>query len=113
MLVRWFVNFLLALSRRIRTLAPLLLFLGCVFLHGGCTSCTVETPPLPLGVIACKPQHPTLPTASQPVSEASDIETVSAGTIPVSFSTTSAAMRLSSFDCDLSPGEEASNPPFR
>ncbi|HLM71735.1 MAG TPA: SpvB/TcaC N-terminal domain-containing protein, partial [Polyangiaceae bacterium] len=90
MLLRWFAVFLLVLSRRTRTLAPLLFFLGAVFLNGGCSSCTNEVRPTPQGVIACKPQHPTLPTVSLSASEASDIETVSAGMIPVSFSTTSA-----------------------
>src|SRR4028119_477432 len=87
MVVRWLLHLLSTVGRRIsRALAPLLLFLGCVFLHGSCT-CTAEIPPPPQGVIACKPQHRTLATAS---SSASDIETASAGTIPVTFSTTSA-----------------------
>src|SRR4028118_473867 len=87
MWVRWLLHFLSVVSRRAsRTLAPFLLFLGSVFLQGSCT-CTEEAPLPPQGVLACTPQHPTMPPASP---SASDMETASTGTIPVTFSTTSA-----------------------
>jgi hypothetical protein len=81
MWVRWLLNVLSTVTRRIcRTLTPFLLFLGSVvFLQGSCT-CTGEAPLPPEGVLACKPQHPTLPPASP---SASDMETASAGTLPV------------------------------
>jgi hypothetical protein len=87
MLVRWFLHFLSTVSRRAFRLAPFVLFLASVFFHGSCMCSTGEPPPPPQDVIACKPQHPTLPTASL---AASEIETAAAGTIPVTFSTTSA-----------------------
>ncbi|NUQ77807.1 MAG: type IV secretion protein Rhs, partial [Polyangiaceae bacterium] len=67
-------------------LLPFVLFLACVVLSGGCT-CAGEAPPPPRTVIACKPQHPVLSSKSQLTP---DIETASAGALPVNFSTTSA-----------------------
>jgi len=88
MAIRWFLISLSTVVRRgFRTLAPVVLFLGCVFLHGSCTCAAGETPPPPQGVIACLAQHPTLPTAAPGGSE---VETAAVGTMPVTFSTTSA-----------------------
>ncbi|NUQ77951.1 MAG: type IV secretion protein Rhs, partial [Polyangiaceae bacterium] len=69
-----------------RWLLPLVMFLACVVLSGGCT-CAGEAPPPPRNVIACKPQHPVLSSQSQ---SAPPIETVAAGALPVNFSMTSA-----------------------
>lgn len=68
-----------------RALAPLVMVLACVVLHGGCTCAAPGSPP-PSGVIACKPQHPTRATVP---AAASEVETVAAGSVPVSFSVTS------------------------
>ena len=62
------------------------MFLACVAFSGACT-CAAEIPqPLPPGVIACKPQHPTRATVP---AAASEVETVAVGSVPASFSVTS------------------------
>ncbi|NUQ77574.1 MAG: hypothetical protein HUU21_28890, partial [Polyangiaceae bacterium] len=68
-----------------RAVLPFVLFLACVVFSGGCM-CAGEAAPIPRGVIVCKPQHAKLPTA---LVVASDIDTASAGAIPMSFSATS------------------------
>ncbi|HZF48134.1 MAG TPA: SpvB/TcaC N-terminal domain-containing protein, partial [Polyangiaceae bacterium] len=75
------------MRRGSRTLAPVVLFLGCVFLHGGCTCADNNPLPPQPGVIACLPQHPGRPAI---VPSTSEIATAAVGTIPVTFSTTSA-----------------------
>jgi hypothetical protein len=107
MAVRWVLHFVSIVTRRAsRKLAPLLLFFGCVLLNSSCT-CIAETPPPPQGVIACKPQHPTLPPASP---SASDIETASAGAIPVRFSTTSAGEASLEIQLRSVPGRRGVEP---
>jgi hypothetical protein len=88
MAIRWFlISLSTVVQRGLRTLAPVVLFFGCQFLYGGCT-CTDDSPlPPQPGVIACLPQHPGRPAI---VPSASEIETAAVGTIPVTFSTTSA-----------------------
>jgi hypothetical protein len=70
--------------RAFRVLAPLVMFLVCVVLQGGCT-CTVDGPPPPRGLIVCRPQHPTRPTVTKTSAEG-EVETVAAGSAPGSFS---------------------------
>ena len=68
---------------------PFVLLLACVLLHGGCTGCTCvtsEAPPRRESPLACVPQHPTRLTLPR---GAPEIETVSAGSLPGTFSMTS------------------------
>src|SRR5262245_23671957 len=68
---------------------PFVVLLACVLLNAGCTGCTCvtsEAPPRRESPIACVPQHATRPTVPR---AAPEIETVSAGSLPGTFSITS------------------------
>ncbi|HZF50772.1 MAG TPA: hypothetical protein VE093_19065, partial [Polyangiaceae bacterium] len=97
-----------ALRRALRALIPLLLWIVCVLAQPGCT-CASDPPPPPPGLIACRPQHPTRPTVTKAPAEVG-LETVAAGSMPGSFSVTSAAEASFVMRLVTPPGRAAVEP---